>query len=353
MPSDKALNRTSPNLIAAGMIPAGDVDDRSITEVQADDLKGYTQCHFFAGIGGWSYALQLANWPTDRPVWTGSCPCQPFSTAGEQKGRADERHLWPIWFDFIRSVRPPVVMGEQVAAAIGHGWLDGVYSDMEGAGYACGATIIPACAVNAPHRRDRLWFVADTTDTGFSHRRGTQMVRPASFKKLERRGGSIALGVAQSERSGWRQNDQDERRRQQPSSDTGQGVGHRANSHENGCDTSPIGEFHNKEHNAESCCSMGHTFDQRPQGHTRNGDNGDQSGRLGSEPSRSTPETGFWNNTEWITGADGKARRVEPSIPLLADGVPARVAKLRAIGNAIVPQVAAEVIAAYMETRDV
>ena len=71
------------NLIAAGHLPAGDVDERPIQEVQADDLKGYTQCHFFAGIGGWALALQLAGW--DGSVWTGSCPCQPFSTAGKGK----------------------------------------------------------------------------------------------------------------------------------------------------------------------------------------------------------------------------------------------------------------------------
>ena len=64
------------NLIAAGEIAPGDVDDRSITEVRPDDLRGYTQCHFFAGIGGWSAALRLADWPDDRPVWTGSCPSE-------------------------------------------------------------------------------------------------------------------------------------------------------------------------------------------------------------------------------------------------------------------------------------
>lgn len=104
-------------LISAKLIPAGDVDTRSIVDVSADELRGYTQCHFFAGIGGWSLALQLAGWPADKPVWSLSCPCQPFSTAGKGLGAADERHLWPVAFNLIKECRPPVVFGEQVASS--------------------------------------------------------------------------------------------------------------------------------------------------------------------------------------------------------------------------------------------
>lgn len=147
------------NLMLDGLIPYGDVDERSIVDVTADDLKGYTQCHFFAGLGGWAYALRLAGWGEGREVWTGSCPCQPFSVAGKQKGFADERHLWPIWFNLIRQRRPAVVFGEQVASS--KVWLDGVYADLETKGYAVGSAVLPACAVDAPHKRDRLWFVAD------------------------------------------------------------------------------------------------------------------------------------------------------------------------------------------------
>lgn len=148
------------NLIAAGHIAPGDVDERSIVDVRPDDLRGYVQCHFFAGIGGWSYAARLAGWPDDRKLWTGSCPCQPFSVAGKRGGATDERHLWPEFHRLIRACRPPVVMGEQVAAAVGLGWLDGAFGDLEGDGYACRAAVVPASAADAPHRRDRLWFVA-------------------------------------------------------------------------------------------------------------------------------------------------------------------------------------------------
>lgn len=112
-------------LINQGYLPKGDVDERSIVEVHGSDLTGYTQCHFFAGIGGWSYALQLAGWPADEPVWTGSCPCQPFSCAGKGKGTADERHLWPEFARLIAECKPPVVFGEQVASAAGRKWLGG------------------------------------------------------------------------------------------------------------------------------------------------------------------------------------------------------------------------------------
>ena len=105
-------------LIRAGLIADGEVDTRSILDVSADDLRGFTQCHFFAGISGWSYALRLAGWPDDRPVWTGSPPCQPFSAAGRQEGRNDARHLAPHFVDLVRSCRPGVLFGEQVASSL-------------------------------------------------------------------------------------------------------------------------------------------------------------------------------------------------------------------------------------------
>lgn len=269
------------NLIDKGLIAKGEVDERSIVDVSADDLVGFEQCHFFAGIGGWSYAARLAGWDDDRQLWTGSCPCQPFSFAGQQKGTQDERHLWPDFFRLISARRPDVVMGEQVAAAVGKDWLDGVQADLESIDYACGAAIIPACAVDAPHRRDRLWFVAD----------------------------------AACKRGNWGQS----------SAREAGGLG------------------------AEAGGVVDDTICERLEGHA--GNIHDSNGW--SRASRSAPASGIslWSNAEWSVGADGKARRVEPSIRLLAHGVPARVGRLRAYGNAIVPQVAAEVIAAFMETR--
>jgi DNA (cytosine-5)-methyltransferase 1 len=154
------------NLITAGHIAPGDVDERDIRLVQPDDLRGYAQCHFFAGIGGWSRALRLAGVPDDEPTWTGSCPCQPFSVAGEGKAHEDDRHLWPAFFRLISELRPSAVFGEQVAGGDGLAWLDHVCADLESAGYATAAANLPACGVGAPHIRARLWWLADANGIG-------------------------------------------------------------------------------------------------------------------------------------------------------------------------------------------
>ncbi|WP_244314969.1 DNA cytosine methyltransferase, partial [Paraburkholderia unamae] len=139
------------NLIAAGHIAPGDVDERSIEDVRPDDLRGYTQCHFFAGLGGWSRSLRVAGWPDDRPVWTGSCPCQPFSVAGKGLGFNDPRHLWPSWYWLIKERRPAILFGEQVAAATD--WLGLVRHNLEALEYAVGAIPIEAASAGADHFR--------------------------------------------------------------------------------------------------------------------------------------------------------------------------------------------------------
>jgi len=161
-----------------GHISKGLIDARSIKEIEARDLEGYERCHFFAGIGGWDLALQWAGWPDDLEVWTGSCPCQPFSGAGQQLGEADERHLWPELFRLIQECRPSVVFGEQVASAAGYRWLDGVLGDLEAQGYACGKADIPAASVGAKHFRHRLWYVAHTDGARLERLHGTRRGEP-------------------------------------------------------------------------------------------------------------------------------------------------------------------------------
>jgi len=306
------------NLIDKGLIAKGEVDERSILDVAPADLRGFTQCHFFAGIGGWSLAARLAGWPDERALWTGSAPCQPFSTAGQQKGTADERHLWPVFFGLIRACRPPVVMGEQVAAAVGKDWLDGVSSDLEGIGYACGAVVVPACAVDAPHRRDRLWFVGSLEHAesvgGHGPVRGYER---EAVRETVGAGGVSGGDVADANVAQWRPVD------------------------------SPRGRVAGQ-----------HALSQRQEDPDRSLTGGqgdvadtDESGSQGRVVLRERgDERSAWSDgVEWAIGADGKARRVKSGVRLLAHGVPARVGKLRAYGNAIVPQVAAEVIGAYLD----
>ena len=157
-------------LIKAKLIADGEVDTRSVVDVSAGDVRGFTQCHFFAGIGGWSLALRLAGWPDHRRVWTGSCPCQPYSVAsvgvGGAQGHADARDLWPTWFSLIAESAPYTIFGEQVRSAIAWGWWDRAALDLEAAGYACSPVVLRADAFGADHERKRLYWVAESSRQG-------------------------------------------------------------------------------------------------------------------------------------------------------------------------------------------
>jgi DNA (cytosine-5)-methyltransferase 1 len=296
------------NLIAAGHIAAGDVDERSIVDVRADDLRGYVQCHFFAGIGVWSYALRLAGWPDDEPVWSGSCPCQPFSSAGQGKGHEDQRHLWPAWYGLIRESRPDAFFGEQVADGDGYAWLDDVGHDVESIGYAIGALCPTACGVGAPHERQRLYFVGHPIGAGSQGRdrpghlelhRATEQVRPASPAGLARRL-EHAYSTEQDERApGGEQPLRDER-------------------------TASAGTVEQPE--SEQAWISRLARQQRATG-------------------------GFWADAEWVYCGDDSLRPVEPGTFPMANGIASRMDKVRAYGNAIVAPVAAEFIRAYREQR--
>jgi DNA (cytosine-5)-methyltransferase 1 len=320
------------NLIAVDLIAPGDVDTRSIEDVTPGDLLGYTQCHFFAGIGVWSHALRAAGWDDSRPVWTGSCPCQPFSAAGRGRGTADERHLWPAWFWLIEQCRPRVVFGEQVEAAIKHDWLDLVQTDLEGIGYATGAIGLPAAGVGAPHGRARLWFVADAGH-GNEHDRcelaGATGEAPGEVRdqrlRADARHGGIVGELADDDGVGLR----------------GRGAGEtvsESRSVERLGRRSDVGELADRER-------------EGLEGHAWHGDERHQPGRVGADAAGSVAKGGgasFWSACDWLPCRDGKARPVEPGTFPLAHGVAARVGRLRAYGNAIVAPCAQEFIAAYM-----
>jgi DNA (cytosine-5)-methyltransferase 1 len=102
---------------------------------------------------------------------TGGFPCQPFSVAGKQRGKGDDRYLWPEMLRVIREARPAWIIGENVAGIVNMA-LDQVHTDLEAEGYEVESLIIPACGVDASHKRDRVWIVADTVSEGLQgHRR--------------------------------------------------------------------------------------------------------------------------------------------------------------------------------------
>lgn len=210
------------NLIAAGHIAPGDVDERSIEDVKPDDLAGYAQCHFFAGVGVWSHSLKAAGWEDSQPVWTGSCPCQPFSAAGKGAGFADERHLWPAFHHLIAQRRPTVVFGEQVAGRNGLAWLDLVQADLEALDYACGAAVAPAAGFGAPHIRERLYWAAYANDAGSQGRVGGELRERAGQRSAGAGGSQGGLGDAEGDGRKRRPDDGDQGRRERASGQAGE-----------------------------------------------------------------------------------------------------------------------------------
>ena len=164
-------------------IAAGVVDDRSILHLRPSDVEGHTQVHAFAGVGLWSYALRLAGVGDDERVWTGSCPCQPFSAAGKQAANDDERHLWPEFRRLIDACRPSTIFGEQVASKLGGEWFSAVRSDLEDMGYAVGAANLCAASVGAPHVRQRIFW--------FAHALRDEQSREESRRRQARRVGGL------------------------------------------------------------------------------------------------------------------------------------------------------------------
>jgi DNA (cytosine-5)-methyltransferase 1 len=307
------------NLIAAGLIADGVVDERSIEDVVPDELMGYTQCHFFAGVGVWSYALRQAGWPDNRPVWTGSCPCQPFSAAGKGGGFADERHLWPAWFYLISQCRPERVYGEQVASKDGLAWFDLVSADLEGAGYAVGANDICAAGLGAPHIRQRLWFVAITDGPG-QRARGEGLATVGHGKAIEPDRSIGRMGNPINARlEGHARNGDGARGRAQPAGSV--------------TETSGAGGMVNTESGRTS-----------PTKQPRQLHGIEQTGA----PVRPGPTNGHWRVADWLYCRDDKWRPVEPGTFPLAHGAPARVGRLRAYGNAINAEVAKAFIEASM-----
>ena len=344
-------------LIADGHLPDGWVDDRSIEDVRPDELIEYTQCHFFAGVGGWPLALQLAGWPNDRPVWTGSCPCQPYSNAGAGAGNDDPRNLWWCYRWLIQQCRPPVVFGEQVASKAGRQWLAGVQTDLQAMGYDTAGADLCAASVGAPHIRQRLWWVGYSK--GDDQQRSSEPAMHGEGVTAGRSSGDGRVGHTVSQGSqghAW----------------------HGRNGHEPGRNDAPeagsAAQAGGDSGVADAECCGGH-HGRRLLGRC------DQEGKRGEKAKRGEPGQqaerdsasdslrALWSESNLIPCADGKQRRIESGTQPLVDGIPrgmvpkcdpgapgyaqntgeARKMRLHGYGNAIVPHVAAEFIVATCE----
>jgi len=355
------------NLIGLDAIPWGHVDKRSITDVTPGDLKGYAQCHFFAGFAVWSYALRKAGWSDERPVWTGSCPCPPFSSAGKKKqcpecgGKplchayragffrcttcghdwlADERHLWPEFHRLIRECRPDIVFGEQVAGRDGEAWLDVVQATLEVEDYTCGSASWAACGVGAPHKRQRLYWCA--VGNADSERRNGKQVRLRGGRPQQSDAdatGAGGIGVTADADSGRVGRRRTQGSKQGVEASPGQSARERSKGF---CATGSVADTSSPGLPARECQEL-------------SGANRDDQGRATEQCGGALdeglrgPTNGHWRDADWLGCRDGKWRPVEPGTFPLVDGSPNRVGSLRGYGNAIVAQQAEQFVRSVME----
>ena len=314
-------------LIKAGLIAPGEVDERSIEDIKPNDLLGFDQCHFFAGIGVWSLALRRAGWPDNRPVWTGSCPCQPFSASGKKSGFDDERHLWPAFHWLIQQCGPGIVIGEQVASKAAEPWLDLVQADMETMGYAFGALAFPSAGVGAPNIRDRVYWVGHADKPGSQGYTGNGGAEGWQGPERPATEAGVSLRVADTTN-------------QRP-------VGRWASKASNGANTP-------REQPERFCNAVG-LANPDSNGREQGGEGRQAVGYGPAAESDSSidslasgggsgPTNGFWRDVDWLYCRDGKWRPVKPGSFPLVDGAAARVGRLRGYGNAINAKAAEEFI---------
>jgi len=242
----------------------------------------------------------------------GGYPCQPFSNAGKRRGKEDDRHLWPEFMRLVAELRPSWVIGENVAGHVSMG-LDDVLSDLESEGYACRTFIIPACAKDAKHRRDRVWTLA-TDSTGLpSPKQKRKHSRPQKFGRS--RANRLASGEIVADAKGQQSIPADNTREPRGAGNTEQ---------------SKLGR---------SCggVSIPDAISKRGCGGDTNGENAKDAWERSASAGDDQRRMGRWN--------------AEPDVGRVVNGVPGRVDRLKALGNAVVPQIPEEIGRAILETE--
>ena len=280
---------------------------------------------------------ELANDPErlvpDCDILTAGYPCQPFSVAGKQRGAEDDRHIWTEIRTIVEAKRPAWCVFENVYGHVRMG-LDEVLSDLEGASYATKAFIVPACAVNAPHRRDRVFIIGrNVGDSEHSRSPATTLTRSTAETGNDKPQGKKA-SVKSKGTSGRKHNstvahaDGDDRghrgRTKSPKRDAR--VEHRG-----GGKRQPVGQ---------SGEDVAHANDERPQGWLHRREGAGWQSELG-HAGRGGSAHGQSGENQWT---------VEPSVGRVAHGVSKRVDRIRGLGNAIVPQIAKQIGLAIKES---
>ncbi len=325
-----------------GLLPKGVVDERDIETVPDEYFIGYTQIHLFAGIGGFPFGLRLAGFPEDRRIVTGGFPCQDISNAGKRAGITGARSgLWRQMVRCVRVVRPEFVFVENVAALLCRGMGD-VLGDLAEIGYDAEGDCVSAADVGAPHLRRRIWIVAHAIGDG---------VRDESIAE-QRSGGATIV-----ERAGEVSDDSSERTRRLPVRSgrqiktapdfewSGASLADAAKRGQPVCGQSSRRDgFAARSGEAVANASGGRfqVCPALPQGESPAQSCGEA---VPDSTEQRPPLTLQLGKPESVRDAANTSRwPVEPDVGRVAHGIPKRVDRLAALGDAIVPQCVQEVV---------
>lgn len=382
--------------VADGWLPDGEISSEDIRKVATQDLSKYGQCHLFAGIGGFPLGARLAGLPDVYRLFTAGFPCQPFSNAGRKAGASDSRYLWPETLAALKSHRPDVAVLENVSGLTSMafpslrslmdiktslaGFRDYIYrkkelgilnhitDGLEEAGYSVQPLIIPACATDAKHRRDRIWIVciakslADTDsrdDSGTPRRHGEKTEKERLQKRNQNRqsGQSGDVRAARRDlantgqrRRGEPNQGQNQQSRRTQAFSTSEDVADAASA---GLPRGTQSRIHTKT-KGKGARSIKFERSDCTHGHVPNADgiNGQ-----GVKPGKPHAEIGPVKGKRSFgsqSGVDGRLQwAVEPGMGRVVAGLSGRVDRIKGLGNAIVPAVVAEILTHIMTALEI